>query len=38
MGDSHVGPPGALMSQSLRKLTGSISKSKCLVIFINQLG
>jgi recombination protein RecA len=37
MGDSHVGLQARLMSQSLRKLTGSISKSKCLVIFINQL-
>ena len=37
MGDSHVGLQARLMSQSLRKLTGSISKSKCMVIFINQL-
>jgi len=37
MGDSHVGLQARLMSQSLRKLTGSIAKSKCLVIFINQL-
>jgi len=37
MGDSHVGLQARLMSQSLRKLTGSISKSKCLVVFINQL-
>jgi recombination protein RecA len=37
MGDSHVGLQARLMSQSLRKLTGSISKSKCTVIFINQL-
>jgi recombination protein RecA len=37
MGDSQVGLQARLMSQSLRKLTGSISKSKCLVIFINQL-
>jgi recombination protein RecA len=37
MGDSHVGLQARLMSQSLRKLTGSISKSNCLVIFINQL-
>ncbi|HEY7726715.1 MAG TPA: recombinase RecA, partial [Anaeromyxobacteraceae bacterium] len=37
MGDSHVGLQARLMSQSLRKLTGSISKSKCIVIFINQL-
>src|SRR3954454_20589883 len=33
MGDSHVGLQARLMSQSLRKLTGSIFKSKCLVIF-----
>src|SRR6187401_2313702 len=37
MGDSHVGLQARLMSQSLRKLTGSISKSRCLVIFINQV-
>src|SRR5213595_103260 len=37
MGDSHVGLQARLMSQSLRKLTGSISKSRCMVIFINQL-
>jgi recombination protein RecA len=37
MGDSHVGLQARLMSQSLRKLTGSINKSKCIVIFINQL-
>ena len=37
MGDSHVGLQARLMSQSLRKLTGSIQKSNCLVIFINQL-
>jgi recombination protein RecA len=37
MGDSHVGLQARLMSQSLRKLTGSISRSKCIVIFINQL-
>jgi len=37
MGDSHVGLQARLMSQSLRKLTGSISKSKTLVIFINQI-
>ncbi|QAY80372.1 recombinase RecA [Sphingosinicella sp. BN140058] len=37
MGDSHVGLQARLMSQSLRKLTASISKSNCLVIFINQL-
>lgn len=37
MGDSHVGLQARLMSQALRKLTGSISKSKCMVIFINQI-
>ncbi len=37
MGDSHVGLQARLMSQSLRKLTGSINRSKCMVIFINQL-
>jgi recombination protein RecA len=37
MGDSHVGLQARLMSQSLRKLAGSINKSKCIVIFINQL-
>ena len=37
MGDSHVGLQARLMSQALRKLTGVISKSKCTVIFINQL-
>jgi recombination protein RecA len=37
MGDSHVGLQARLMSQSLRKLTGSISRSRCNVIFINQL-
>ena len=37
MGDTHVGLQARLMSQALRKLTGSISKSKCLVIFINQI-
>ena len=37
MGDSHVGLQARLMSQSLRKLTGSISRSRCMVIFINQL-
>jgi recombination protein RecA len=37
MGDSHVGLQARLMSQALRKLTGSISKSHCLVIFINQV-
>ncbi|PWR18578.1 recombinase RecA [Zavarzinia aquatilis] len=37
MGDSHVGLQARLMSQALRKLTGSISKSNCMVIFINQI-
>jgi len=37
MGDSHVGLQARLMSQGLRKLTGYISKSKCVAIFINQL-
>ncbi|MDU2183996.1 MAG: recombinase RecA, partial [Negativicoccus succinicivorans] len=37
MGDSHVGLQARLMSQALRKLTGIISKSKTIVIFINQL-
>jgi recombination protein RecA len=37
MGDSHVGLQARLMSQALRKLTGSISKSKTSVIFINQI-
>src|ERR1700723_2637009 len=37
MGDSHMGLHARLMSQALRKLTGSISKSRCMVIFINQI-
>lgn len=37
MGDSHVGLQARLMSQALRKLTGAINKSKCIVVFINQL-
>lgn len=37
MGDSHVGVLARLMSQALRKLAGSISKTNCIVIFINQL-
>ena len=37
MGDSHVGLQARLMSQALRKLTGAISKSNCIAIFINQL-
>ncbi len=37
MGDSHVGLQARLMSQALRKLTGAIAKSKCTVVFINQI-
>ncbi|MBN8828750.1 MAG: recombinase RecA [Sphingobacteriia bacterium] len=37
MGDSHMGLQARLMSQALRKLTGSISKSNCTIIFINQI-
>ena len=37
MGDSHVGLLARLMSQALRKLAGSIAKTNCIVIFINQL-
>ncbi|MCT8977222.1 recombinase RecA [Clostridium sp. CX1] len=37
MGDSHMGLQARLMSQALRKLTAAINKSKCIVIFINQL-
>jgi recombination protein RecA len=37
MGDSHVGLQARLMSQALRKLTGSISRSRAIVIFINQV-
>ncbi|HIA22659.1 MAG TPA: recombinase RecA [Alphaproteobacteria bacterium] len=37
MGDIHVGLQARLMSQALRKLTGSISKSRCTLIFINQI-
>jgi recombination protein RecA len=37
MGDSHVGLQARLMSQALRKLTGSINRSKCMVVFINQI-
>ena len=37
MGDSHVGLQARLMSQALRKLTGSISRTGCTVIFINQI-
>ena len=38
MGDSSVGVHARLMSQAMRKLTGSISRSNCMVIFINQIG
>jgi recombination protein RecA len=37
MGDSHVGLQARLMSQALRKLTGSINRSNCMVIFTNQI-
>ena len=37
MGDSHIGLQARLMSQALRKITGSVQKSKTLVIFINQI-
>ena len=37
MGDSHVGLQARLMSQALRKLTGVVSKTNCIVVFINQL-
>lgn len=37
MGDSHVGLQARLMSQGLRKLSGTVNKTKCIVIFINQL-
>src|SRR5450432_3213657 len=37
MGDSHMGLQARLMSQALRKLTGAISRSRCTVIFINQI-
>lgn len=37
MGDSHMGLQARLMSQALRKLTGTVSKSNCIVIFVNQL-
>ena len=37
MGDSHVGLQARLMSQALRKLTGSIARSRCMVVFINQI-
>lgn len=37
MGDSHMGLQARLMSQALRKITGAVNKSKCSVIFINQI-
>jgi recombination protein RecA len=37
MGDSHVGLQARLMSQALRKLTGTVSRSQCLLVFINQI-
>ncbi len=37
MGDTHVGLQARLMSQALRKLTASVSRSKCMIIFINQI-
>lgn len=37
MGDSHMGLQARLMSQALRKLTGILSKSKCIIVFINQI-
>src|SRR5574344_2957916 len=37
MGDSHMGLQARLMSQALRKLTATISKSKCILVFINQI-
>src|SRR3954470_14284454 len=37
MGDSHVGTQARLMSQALRKLTGSVARSQCLLMFINQI-
>jgi recombination protein RecA len=37
MGDAHVGLQARLLSQALRKITASVSKSKCIVIFINQI-
>ncbi|MBT7486978.1 MAG: recombinase RecA, partial [Rhodospirillales bacterium] len=37
MGDSHMGLQARLMSQALRKLTASVSKSNCMIIFINQI-
>jgi len=37
MGDSHMGLHARLMSQALRKLTGTVARSKCMVVFINQI-
>src|ERR1700676_1733539 len=37
MGDSHMGLHARLMSQALRKITGSVSKSKCILVFLNQI-
>ena len=37
MGDSHMGLQARLMSQALRKLTATVSKSNCIVVFINQI-
>ena len=37
MGDAHVGLQARLMSQALRKLTGAVNKSRCAIVFINQL-
>ena len=37
MGDSHVGLQARLMSQALRKLTGTINRTKCMCVFINQI-
>jgi len=37
MGDSHVGLQARLLSQAMRKLTGTIKQTNCLVIFINQI-
>ena len=37
MGDSHVGLQARLLSQAMRKLTGAIKQTNCLVIFINQI-
>jgi recombination protein RecA len=37
MGDSHMGLHARLMSQALRKITGSVAKSKCILIFLNQM-